>query len=121
MPLNPDKDISNGQLMINPKTGQPYSDINAEREALKAEATTSDTKPFFSEEKFVTAISKFMAFIIAGTILMILFFLLFAPSVPGEYSSGFAKFLYLFVGLPLELIMIIIAGMIGYVIGMSSS
>jgi len=123
VPLNPDKDVSGGQLNIDPETGLLYSEIDAERRKLINEATSPRPK-FLNQEKFVESVSGFMSFILVIIVFGILFFMVFSNtstgSAPGEHSSFLVRLLQKISAVPLILIIGIIAGFIGYLVGMGS-
>ena len=123
VPLNPDKDVSGGQLNIDPETGILYSEIDAERKRLINEAT-SPRPNFISQEKFVESVSQYMSIIIVVIIFGILFFMIFSNTstggAPGEHSSFLVRMLQKLSAVPLILIIGVVAGFIGYLVGMTT-
>jgi len=123
VPFSPEKDISGGKIVINPDTGLPYTNIEEERKALIAEATNVNGKPIFNEPAFLMGASQYISYVTAGIVFIFLLYILFSTSttsgIPGEHSSFLVRGMHSMRDIPIPLIAAIIAGLIGYVVGVA--
>lgn len=118
VPLDPDKDIVDGQITVDTRKGTVLSNVLQERDALKGKAPPS-IGPGRVEKYLGSALGVILSVILFGGIIymLLVYFLLSDKPTSGPVVVPFWK--SLLTGLPLYIILTVLAGFVGFVIGMS--
>jgi len=124
VPFDPERDVKDGKISYDPAKGVLHDFVQAEREILKAEAT-STTTPIMEPAEYFDSVSGFMGVILTCIILGIIGFLIFSnvstDGVQSEQTGWVTRITKNILAVPSLLIVGILAGFIGYMIGMSVS
>jgi hypothetical protein len=118
VPLDPDNDIVDGQIAVDTRKGTLLSNVLQERAAVKGQAPPA-IGPGRVEKYLGSAIGVILSVVLFGGIIymFLVYFLLSDTPTSGPVVVPFWK--SLLTGLPLYIILTVLAGFVGFVIGMS--
>lgn len=117
VPLNPETDIQDGKVIIDPTTGETLKRVQEEREAVKAEAKSTLTIAAYTEHVKVG-----LSTLLAIAFVLLLLFIVYSGAgevgVQGEQVGAFKRFVLYVKDLPLPVVTAVVAGFTGYLIGL---
>jgi hypothetical protein len=116
VPLDPETNILDGKIVIDPTTGVPLSQVEADRTAVKEAATPKISLAAYSDK-----VKQFLSYLLAAAFILILFYIVFSGSgnigVPGEDSAAAKGVLMKIMEVPLPLSIGIVCLFIGFLMG----
>jgi len=122
VPFDPDTQMLNGKIRIDPSSGTVLSQIQSDRTALVENANISTVKTLLTSDIYIKYMSTALAFLFTGIIgVIIVYFLVGAsvgPSAIGHGAGHFSRAFKQATNFPLYLTVGILCTFIGFIIGM---
>jgi hypothetical protein len=119
VPFDPDKQMVNGKITVDPRTGTPLTVVESKRSELKTNMESTFKVPPEIYSKYV---SSALAFFFTGIIIVVVIYFLIGaaigPSVIGHGGGFFSRLFKNLTNVPAYSIIGILCGFIGFMIGM---
>lgn len=120
VPFDPEKQVLDGKIVIDPYTGKPLTQVFAERDALKKE--TSANLGTITADIYTKYVSKALAHFFTVIIIVVIIFVFITASVGtsavGHGGGYFHRTYRTLTNVPTYLIIGVLCGFIGFMIGM---
>lgn len=121
VPLDPATQIKDGALVVDTTTGQPLSAIEDQRKSLIQEATQPPPNKM-TPDMYIEKVSGALSIILAIAVIVVLINFFFSVTdtgsgVPGETAGEWKRFFMTAGEIPLPIIVGLLAGFLGFFIG----